>query len=262
MSAGRTRSREDVYATPSEYIRDPIRQDMQDRGVALKVWASPLSYIADTPGRQLLLQLPFSVKERRSTPYRQRPNVAEAELETYIKQGLAAGCLPESRGKPFRLEITNDAQRHTQRTSTAAAGWLSQAVVWSRSAGCARSSHANLDRNCRHSANHLFDMSRGRGRVDLWSSARNPSPRTLSSAGAWRWSRALPPTPRFEQRHAGRYVLECLHLRHVAPIGESPKRSLSLVMGGLYRGIERCQRSCDCVHPVRSVESHWISMIF
>jgi antitoxin ParD1/3/4 len=27
----------DVYATPSEYIRDLIRQDMQDRAVALKV---------------------------------------------------------------------------------------------------------------------------------------------------------------------------------------------------------------------------------
>jgi antitoxin ParD1/3/4 len=27
----------DVYATPSEYIRDLIRQDMQDRAVALNV---------------------------------------------------------------------------------------------------------------------------------------------------------------------------------------------------------------------------------
>jgi antitoxin ParD1/3/4 len=30
-------SDKDVYATPSEYIRDLIRQDMQDRAVALSV---------------------------------------------------------------------------------------------------------------------------------------------------------------------------------------------------------------------------------
>ena len=29
----------DVYATPSEYIRDLIRQDMRDRAVAMKVLA-------------------------------------------------------------------------------------------------------------------------------------------------------------------------------------------------------------------------------
>ena len=32
-------SDKDVYATPSEYIRDLIRQDMQDRAVALQVLA-------------------------------------------------------------------------------------------------------------------------------------------------------------------------------------------------------------------------------
>jgi antitoxin ParD1/3/4 len=30
-------SDKDVYATPSEYIRDLIRQDMQDRAIALNV---------------------------------------------------------------------------------------------------------------------------------------------------------------------------------------------------------------------------------
>ena len=30
-------SDKDIYATPSEYIRDLIRQDMQDRAVALNV---------------------------------------------------------------------------------------------------------------------------------------------------------------------------------------------------------------------------------
>ena len=30
-------SDKDVYATPSEYIRDLIRQDMQDRAVALNI---------------------------------------------------------------------------------------------------------------------------------------------------------------------------------------------------------------------------------
>jgi antitoxin ParD1/3/4 len=32
-------SDKDVYATPSEYIRDLIRQDMQDRAVALNILA-------------------------------------------------------------------------------------------------------------------------------------------------------------------------------------------------------------------------------
>ena len=31
-------SDKDVYATPSEYIRDLIRQDMQDRAVATKIF--------------------------------------------------------------------------------------------------------------------------------------------------------------------------------------------------------------------------------
>jgi antitoxin ParD1/3/4 len=30
-------SEKDVYATPSEYLRDPIRQDMLDRGVAMSM---------------------------------------------------------------------------------------------------------------------------------------------------------------------------------------------------------------------------------
>jgi hypothetical protein len=65
--------------------------------------------LAETPGRQLLVELPFALKERRSTPHRQRPRVSQADVETCIKQGLAAGWLPNSRGKPFRLAVSSQA---------------------------------------------------------------------------------------------------------------------------------------------------------
>ena len=65
--------------------------------------------LAENPGRQLLVEFPFVVKERRSAPHRQRPRVSQAEIENCIKQGLAAGWLPDSRGKPFRLDVTLEA---------------------------------------------------------------------------------------------------------------------------------------------------------
>lgn len=64
---------------------------------------------ADVRGRQLLIELPFSANERRSTPQRQRPNVSDAELRVHIAEAIDAGWKPESRGKPFLLEVANDA---------------------------------------------------------------------------------------------------------------------------------------------------------
>nr|WP_315491638.1 hypothetical protein [uncultured Rhodoferax sp.] len=64
---------------------------------------------ADIGGRQLLIELPFSAKERRSTPHRQRPKVNQAELQAHIEKALEVGWAPDSRGKPFILEVTNDA---------------------------------------------------------------------------------------------------------------------------------------------------------
>ena len=63
---------------------------------------------ADVQGRKLLIELPFSAQERRSTPHKQRPKVSEVELQAHIGEALDAGWEPESRGKPFLLEVPND----------------------------------------------------------------------------------------------------------------------------------------------------------
>src|SRR5579862_2797475 len=44
----------------------------------------------DSPHRQLLLQYPFEVKERGSTPHRQRPQISEARLAANIRQAVAS----------------------------------------------------------------------------------------------------------------------------------------------------------------------------
>jgi hypothetical protein len=64
---------------------------------------------AEGPGRRLLLELPFSRSERRSTPQRQRPKVVVAELQGHIREALAAGWVPASRGKPFVFEVGHEA---------------------------------------------------------------------------------------------------------------------------------------------------------
>jgi hypothetical protein len=61
-----------------------------------------------SPHRQLLLQYPFEVKERGSTPHRQRPQISEARLTANIRQAVAAGWKPDSRGKPFVFDVPED----------------------------------------------------------------------------------------------------------------------------------------------------------
>ena len=63
----------------------------------------------DDSGRTLLLELPFAKGASRSTPYRQRPRVVEADLKNQIREALAAGWAPESRGKPFVFEMAREA---------------------------------------------------------------------------------------------------------------------------------------------------------
>jgi hypothetical protein len=46
-------SDKDVYATPSEYIRDLIRQDMQNRGVAVNIFEDPGSTGREKRGKKL-----------------------------------------------------------------------------------------------------------------------------------------------------------------------------------------------------------------
>ncbi len=58
--------------------------------------------------RQLLLEYPFEIKERGSTPHRQRPQISEVQLRGNIRQALAAGWKPDSRGKPFVFEVSED----------------------------------------------------------------------------------------------------------------------------------------------------------
>ncbi len=65
--------------------------------------------LAEGAGRHLLLELPFSRSARRSTPQRQRPKVVVAELQGYIREALAAGWAPGSRGKPFVFEVAHEA---------------------------------------------------------------------------------------------------------------------------------------------------------
>jgi hypothetical protein len=56
--------------------------------------------------REALIQFPRPQwKVRRSTPHRQRPQVQRAQLEEAIRAALAAGWEPETRGKPFHVQL-------------------------------------------------------------------------------------------------------------------------------------------------------------
>ena len=57
--------------------------------------------LARNPQRPLLIEFPFEVAARRSTPQRQRPALTGDEVVRAIDAGLAAGWEPTSRGKPF-----------------------------------------------------------------------------------------------------------------------------------------------------------------
>jgi hypothetical protein len=80
------------------------------KGLALEVAAQ------DASGRQLIIELPFQAKSHRSTPHRQRPNVARSEIERYIREALEAGWDPDSRGKPFVFEPAATPNKSLERT--------------------------------------------------------------------------------------------------------------------------------------------------
>jgi hypothetical protein len=61
--------------------------------------------LADEPRRSAILQYPFPLNARRSTPHRQRPKVERRHLEEGIRDALAAGWEPESKGKPVTFEL-------------------------------------------------------------------------------------------------------------------------------------------------------------
>lgn len=60
------------------------------------------------PQRQLVLQFPMEFSSRHSTPHRQRPNICQRRLAEFIREALAAGWDPQSRGKPFVLHADHD----------------------------------------------------------------------------------------------------------------------------------------------------------
>ena len=64
---------------------------------------------ARDPQRALIVEFPFSVGSRRSTPQRQRPSVSAKQVALSISAALAAGWDPSSRGKPFVFELASHA---------------------------------------------------------------------------------------------------------------------------------------------------------
>lgn len=61
--------------------------------------------LAKRPNKQLLIQLPFSIESRASTPHMQRPKIADNDVEGYIKAAIESGWAPESKGKPYRYLV-------------------------------------------------------------------------------------------------------------------------------------------------------------
>ena len=61
--------------------------------------------LEEGPRRMAILQYPFPQNARRSTPHRQRPKVERRQLEDGIRQALAEGWEPTSKGKPVTYEL-------------------------------------------------------------------------------------------------------------------------------------------------------------
>jgi hypothetical protein len=80
------------------------------KGLALAIEA------VDRPGRNLIVELPFERSSHRSTPQRQRPVISVAEVERYIREAIDAGWDPDSRGKPFVLELPVPPNKSLERT--------------------------------------------------------------------------------------------------------------------------------------------------
>jgi hypothetical protein len=72
-----------------------------DRWSGLAVLVEP----AKSPLRQLIIEFPFIIASRRSTPQRQRPSVSPKRIANYVQQAIAAGWDSKSRGKPFIFSV-------------------------------------------------------------------------------------------------------------------------------------------------------------
>jgi hypothetical protein len=57
--------------------------------------------LANEPSRSLIIEFPFVVEHRRSTPYKQRPTPNTNVIATQVHAALNSGWEPSSRGKPF-----------------------------------------------------------------------------------------------------------------------------------------------------------------
>lgn len=61
---------------------------------------------ADSDGREALLQFPVARKAaQRARGYRHRPQIHRGDLEGAIRIAVAAGWQPDSRGKPFQIDL-------------------------------------------------------------------------------------------------------------------------------------------------------------
>jgi len=55
--------------------------------------------------RPLVVDFPFERKVSRSKPPKQQPPIPDAKIIHLIEQALALGWNPESRGKPFLMQV-------------------------------------------------------------------------------------------------------------------------------------------------------------
>lgn len=65
--------------------------------------------VARDSQRELILEFPFKVEARRSTPHRQRPKLPSARIAECINAALESGWEPQSRGKPFVFAVPKNA---------------------------------------------------------------------------------------------------------------------------------------------------------
>ncbi len=61
--------------------------------------------LANRSRKQLLIQLPFVVESRSSTPHKQRPKILPIAVVNDIKAAIELGWKPDSKGKPYRYEV-------------------------------------------------------------------------------------------------------------------------------------------------------------
>jgi hypothetical protein len=65
-----------------------------------------VAVVAEAGGREALLQFPRARRPgQRARGYRHRPQIHRSDLESAIRTARAAGWDPDSRGKPFQIEL-------------------------------------------------------------------------------------------------------------------------------------------------------------